>query len=398
MNDFLDHSAGVTAHETLGLLLVQEEKITRPQLYEALRLQKKNNALLGTCLLSMGYLTMEQLLDTLSKQLSIPALASGLLAHSAAEAIQRIPSEVAHRLRVMPYSWDGKMLGVAVADGRALSYMPEVAQHSQSAVGAYVAIAEEIDRALSRFYPVKAGSKSLTPEPVLLTGRPRPARAQSQIAEDPILLTKPRSAAQLAPVLSGPPKAVSNSPTPTPSKPELLEKVETMSTVLLAPPAKTSASSHSRPLKRQGLYDAVEKLYESQNAAEVAVQMGAAFLNYFSRVMVFTRDGFELITEGHTGLRRPAERITLKTEINEATQAILYGRAIEAPAAAALGAQINFGGAATVLMVVIGSGSQAVVVYGDNEGQTELYEELHDIEMVVKEAQTALAMLSTSPV
>jgi hypothetical protein len=122
----------VASHETLGLLLVRDGIITRPQLYDALRLQRQNNRLLGTCLLVLGYVQSEILLDFLSRQLAIPALPPGTLGRATPEAFRRVPRDVALRLRVVPYSWDGEMLGVAVADGRALNHLDEVAFHSST--------------------------------------------------------------------------------------------------------------------------------------------------------------------------------------------------------------------------------------------------------------------------
>ena len=86
----------MSTHETLGLLLVREGLITRPQLYDALRLQRQNNHLLGTCLLSLGYVDAERLLATLSRQLAVPALRPGMLVQAAPKAIARVPGDVAH--------------------------------------------------------------------------------------------------------------------------------------------------------------------------------------------------------------------------------------------------------------------------------------------------------------
>ncbi|MBI3178503.1 MAG: hypothetical protein HYZ27_02505, partial [Deltaproteobacteria bacterium] len=138
----------MSSHETLGLLLVRDGIITRPQLYDALRLQRQNNRLLGTCLLTLGYVPADKLLEILARQLAIPALPPGTLSGASPEAVKRVPGEVAVRLRVVPYSYDHEMLGVAVADGRALNHLHEVAFHAQAAVGAYVALESEIEAVL----------------------------------------------------------------------------------------------------------------------------------------------------------------------------------------------------------------------------------------------------------
>ena len=133
----------VSSHETLGLLLVRDGLITRPQLYDALRLQRQNNRLLGTCILSLGYIETARLLDILSRQLAIPALPPGSLANASPEAIARVPGDVATRLRVLPYSWDGAMLGVQV---RAEVELPTDPDRLRSFVEAYNTYQSYVDR------------------------------------------------------------------------------------------------------------------------------------------------------------------------------------------------------------------------------------------------------------
>jgi hypothetical protein len=144
--------AAVPTHDSLGLVLLQEGIITQSQLYEAIHLQRQTNRLLGTCLVSLEAVSADTLLAVQSRLLQIPALPPGMLATAAPEAVQRVPGPLALQLRIMPFSWDGTMLGVALADDQVIGNLGVVAEHIQAAVGAYVALESDIDKALQQFY------------------------------------------------------------------------------------------------------------------------------------------------------------------------------------------------------------------------------------------------------
>ncbi|MBM2830841.1 MAG: biosis protein MshE [Gammaproteobacteria bacterium] len=56
----------------LGDLLVESKLISKTQLEDALAEQKKSGRKLGRVLIENGYITEDQMLEVLSKQLSIP--------------------------------------------------------------------------------------------------------------------------------------------------------------------------------------------------------------------------------------------------------------------------------------------------------------------------------------
>ncbi|MBN1962333.1 MAG: hypothetical protein JW841_15475 [Deltaproteobacteria bacterium] len=138
--------------ETLGSMLVREEIISRTQLYDALRLQRENGRLLGTCLLQLGHIDPNVLLKMLSQHLDIPALPAGCLHKAAIEAVQRVPREIAFRLRIVPFSWDEQILGLAITDSRVLTQLNEVAYHARAAVGVYLGLEIEIETVLPILY------------------------------------------------------------------------------------------------------------------------------------------------------------------------------------------------------------------------------------------------------
>jgi hypothetical protein len=375
----------VSSHETLGLLLVREGAITRPQLYDALRLQRQNNHLLGSCLLQLGYVAPDKLLESLARQLAIPALPPGTLGRAAPEAVRRIPGDVAVRLRLVPYSWDGHMLGVAVADGRALNHLSEVAFHSQSAVGAYVALEAEIEAVLEKLFPgavAQHAALSAPAEPPALDGRPRPARIGGTevpnrdfgralgLAEEPVVLEQPK---QKAVVRAAPPRAPIKAP-PPPAGPAVIR------------------------LERISFYDAVEKVYEGSTIEEIGARVGNALLNYFSCVLVLDPAGGSLTVIGFSGETQIPGEVSLDAvpavAAGLSARTIAYGMANADTRNSELWLAFGLPPSATSLIAPIaGSPNVELLVYADNGAARDLYDDLHDVELLFKEAETALRLL-----
>ncbi len=402
----------MSTHETLGLLLVREGLITRPELYDALRLQRQNNRLLGTCLLELGYVRPDALLTMLSKQLGIPALPPGTLNQAHPEALRRVPRELAFRLRVLPYSWDGQLLGVALADGRVLEHLREVAYVAQAAVGAYVALEIEIELALQRLYAMEPA----TPQQEL-PGRPRPVRAETPVSAQelgPAVLKTVKSrpppdprrtavVSAVAEVLGAPP--AKQGPPPAAHRPP--PAAATMAATATAKPSPPQAPVASpampaarppRVFTRLGFFDAIEQIYNAPDLDGLAELVGRALLNYFSRALVGLAGGGELRVLGTSGLAPKHAAIPLASlpqlgaRLGE--RAMAYGVAAGEPRAQELAAACGVPVGATALLATVPAGKDRhLLVWGDNADLAELYEDLHDVELLFKEAETGLHML-----
>ncbi len=333
-------------------MLVREGLIKRTDLYDALRLQRQNNRLLGTCLLMLGYVNAEGLLTMLSRQLAIPALPPGSLKRAKPAAVARVPKDVAVRLRVLPYSWDGKMLGVAIADGRVLPHLQEVAYHAQAAVGAYVALELEIDEALATFYGASASS--------VLGAAP----------------SSPKAGFATSPERVG---------------------VDTASRVIQgAPPV----AATDVLIERMGLFDAMEQLHEVDAPARVGRLVGQALLNYFSRVLILTFDSRRYRVIGCAGaspnrVEVPADAMPLVTKRLGAA-GLSYGLATMDVRAAELAGVLGIESGETALIASLGTAPAQLVLLADNATSSELYEDLHDVDMLYKEAEVALRLLVDS--
>ena len=370
----------MSAHETLGLLLVRENLISRPQLYDALRLQRQTGRLLGTCLLSLDYIKADALLAMLARQLSIPALPPGALNRASPEAVRRVPREIACRLRILPYSWDGQMLGVAVADGRVLGQLYEVAYHARAAVGAYVALETEIEAVLRAVYPEPADGSPPAGRVAESTSRPRPPQVVGPAGEQVGVHQNIPTAALASPHA-----------TAIPVRSEPLTRGEPS-----APPHDADLAGHV--LVRVGFFDAVERLYEAPSPDEIGRMVGRALLNYFRRVLVITADDQRLCLVGYAGVSPPRREAALSaaplTVSKLGNRQIAYGLAVLDARAAELGSVFGFEPGVSALIATVGAGSrQRLVMLADNDAASDLYDDLHDIELLFKEAETGLGML-----
>lgn len=341
----------MTSHATLGLLLVRDGLIDRPQLYDALRYQRQHGRLLGTCLLELGWVSRDGLLRNLSRQLHIPMLPEGALDHAAPEAIAQVPAEVAWRLRVVPTSWDGTMLAVALFDAGVLPQLPELADRLDAAIGAYLALECEIEEALKRFYPQGSGC---------MNGHPAKARDAGAGAS--------KEACPAAEVCSG---------AGAPSKVDF--------PIL-------------QPLRKRGLYEAIEAMYEATDVPAVVAQVGAALLDHFRRVAVLNQVQTDMVVAAWGGVKPSQSRISLaalpQVLAGWGRRSLAYGRAEDDPRAPELAGALGWTPPRTALIAPVNTEAQlGIVFYADNASDPELYEDLHDIEMLFKEAETALAML-----
>ncbi len=471
----------MSTHETLGLMLVREGIIHRSQLYDALRLQRQNNRLLGTCLLSLGYISAEKLLQILSEQLQVPVLPPGSLKWASEEAVNLVPRELVLRLRIVPYSYDGQMLGVAVADGRILEHLHDVAKRANSAVGAYIALEMEIEAALGKLYGHNEVAGTLSEPAEVLPGRPRPMRVEAAgevpsrdfgsalgIDEEggdlgggePVVLATPKrpEAPATPPPAAGPalgalpayspavpsvPAASPTAPPPaaSPTAPPPVPVGERRPTApapgaqppppaprpasasLAAPPPAAAAPPAAAPppapapaplsqvkiprgpptdppMERLSFFAAVEQIYAAELPQEIGMLVGRAMFNYFERVMILALLGRQLVLLGYGGGDPVRSAIALEAVPEVVAglgrRSMSYGVAKDDPRGEELCDMFGFDEAPTCFIAPVGGeGEVQLMAYADNGDRDELYEDLHDVELLFKEAETALGMLAS---
>lgn len=343
----------MATHETLGLILVRNGAISRPQLYDALRLQRQNGRLLGTCLIELGYLEAERLLGFLSNQLKIPICRATDLKNPTRSAVDRLDSATARALLAIPFRWDGQSLALAVANGAILPKIPELAMNTRCDIQPYAALEIDIENGLSTIYG------------------PAPAP------------TQPPARFSFAP-----PRSDAAGPSTDELLPEHLVSLPRVLPRTVRPPSEP-------PLERLGLYDAVEKVYEARSVVEIGRCLGRALLNYFSRVVVLQAGDRSLRVVGHAGVTPQFSMVPL-ADIDRVfapplAARLLYGELSEITGAEGLAGALRIGRAGAAFIATVG---QQLLLYADNDDAPERYEELHDLEMVCKEGETAIGLLT----
>lgn len=317
--------------DALGLMLLQDGIITQAQLHEAMGRQRVTHQPLVACLAQLGLASEAALLAAQAKLLDLPALSSAALLAAAPAALSRVPAAMAMRLRIVPYSWDGEVLGVAVGEGETLEQLTEVAEHTQAAIGAYVALPADIEAALVQLYP------------------PDPTGVRVTTAK----------------VIQGlPPMAV--------RLPEMV---------------------------RVSFYDATAQIYEAKTVDSVGQCIGGALLNYFTRVLVFRVDGATLRLCASAG-GSPARQILPLSELPELRAVsqkgpFYYGRTAAEPAASLIPTTLGMLASPNALLAFVGpTQAPALFVYADNGPADDLYDDMHHIELLLRDAAGALGMLT----
>ncbi len=139
--------------QRLGDLLVREKVITEKQLQEALRVQKQNGSRLGSVLVSLGFLTDEDVTNFLSRQYGVPAINLNYFEIDPA-VVKLVPQETAKRYQVLPLSRVGASLTIAMVDPTNVFAMDDIkfmtGFNIEPVVASETAIMEGIEKVYSQ--------------------------------------------------------------------------------------------------------------------------------------------------------------------------------------------------------------------------------------------------------
>jgi len=143
------------ANGRLGERLIESGLITKAQLEEALREQKRSGGLLGSNLIRLGYIREEKLLQFLSQQFGFPSIDITQV-EIPPEVLKLVPVDVVQKHKVLPVSRAGSTLVVAMADPT--NYMVIDDLKFLTGYNIDVVVAEEgaLKKALDRFYDQSA--------------------------------------------------------------------------------------------------------------------------------------------------------------------------------------------------------------------------------------------------
>jgi hypothetical protein len=136
----------------LGQLLVERGWVTGEQLIRAIQSQRLLGGRIGTCLLEMDVVDEDQLLDTLSLQLRVPAAGVENLRGIDDEVLGLVPPKLAARGLVVPFAASRTELKVATLQVRNLALLDELSFAANRRIAPHIASEVRIFEALEKYY------------------------------------------------------------------------------------------------------------------------------------------------------------------------------------------------------------------------------------------------------
>lgn len=140
----------------LGDLLLENRLITLAQLRSGLQTQEKNGKKLGQVLMQMGYISEEDLLAVLGRQLAVPFDSIDYRTIDR-KWLQMLPRETAGELLVLPLHVSNGVLEVACADPAAPGIKKQLENLMDHAVSLHLASESNLRFAISRAYLLRDG-------------------------------------------------------------------------------------------------------------------------------------------------------------------------------------------------------------------------------------------------
>jgi len=147
-----DVDSPATERKRLGDLLLAEKLVTPKQVQEALELQEKTGRRLGSIVISKGWVTDQDVLQLLSRQLRVPYVRLRSNIYDPA-AVALLDPNIARRLKVMPLFKVRGVVFLATPNPQALPVLDEVEEHVGCSVRPILAAREDILQAINSQTP-----------------------------------------------------------------------------------------------------------------------------------------------------------------------------------------------------------------------------------------------------
>jgi len=135
----------------LGDLLLQEKLINRDQLKEVEDFQKKNDVTTGTAIISLGYISEEDMAQALSRQLGYPYINLDQF-EVYPDVINLIPVEIATKYLIMPIHRIRSFLTLAMVDPTDLDVIEDIRFRTGLSIQPVIASETGITNAIKKYY------------------------------------------------------------------------------------------------------------------------------------------------------------------------------------------------------------------------------------------------------
>ncbi len=169
----------------LGDMLVKSQLITPEQLEEAIKFQRRDGGKLGSIVVRQGYCSDQDIVSFLGMQYGVPAADLDQWPAIDPAVIALVPSELAHKHKVLPLQRSGNVLTLAMSDPTDIFAMDDVRFHTGYNVDPVVSSEIGLARAIERYYGGSSGLKLREDNPSIsrgMSGAPAPAAPQAPVS------------------------------------------------------------------------------------------------------------------------------------------------------------------------------------------------------------------------
>ena len=135
----------------LGELLLREKYLSADQLKSALEFQKKNNLPLGTSIVTLGYISEEEIAQALSRQLGYPYIELDQF-EVYPDVISLIPVEIAKKYMIMPIHRIRSFLTLAMVDPTDLEVIEDIRFRTGLSIQPVIASESGVNNAINKYY------------------------------------------------------------------------------------------------------------------------------------------------------------------------------------------------------------------------------------------------------
>ena len=135
----------------LGRILKEMKLVTEGQIQEALAIQKERGGAIGSILVSLNYITDQELLLALGAQSGMEAVDLDSM-EIKPEVIERVSPSVATVYKVIPVRYENGVLTLALADPLNVKVLDDLRFLLDCEIKGAVSNPEAVDRALDKYY------------------------------------------------------------------------------------------------------------------------------------------------------------------------------------------------------------------------------------------------------
>jgi hypothetical protein len=160
--------------EIFGKFLLRRGALTRAQLDEATQSQVVFGGRLGTNLVELGYLRLDELEQHLSEQLGIPIPPPQWIERPSREALKAVPKTLVERHCVLPMALEKRTLHLAMLDPRDPSQVDDVAFATGLRVQPYILAEVRLSALLEHYYGIARDTRYINLGPSAARGQHAP--------------------------------------------------------------------------------------------------------------------------------------------------------------------------------------------------------------------------------